>query len=49
LIELTDKNIVCLPIHDSFIVTKSNEKELNKAMKNAYMKVVGFKPGIDKK
>ena len=49
LIELSDKNIVCLPIHDSFIVTKSNEQELIKAMIKAYKKVVGFNPRIDKK
>ena len=49
LIELTDKNIVCLPIHDSFIVAESNEKELVNAMTNAYKQVVGFNPLIDKK
>ena len=49
LIELTNKNIVCLPIHDSFIVTESNEQELVKAMIKAYKKVVGFNPHIDKK
>jgi hypothetical protein len=49
LIELTDKNIVCLPIHDSFVVAESNEQELTEAMTNAYKSVVGFNPLIKKK
>ena len=47
----TRKGIVCLPVHDSFIVEEQYEKELKTVMEDAYKDVTGswYAPKIDKK
>ena len=43
LINLTKKDIVGLPIHDSLIVQKKHENTTEEIMKAAYFKETGFK------
>lgn len=43
---LTEKDIVCLPIHDSFIVAKKYESELRSLMEDSFQEVYSIKPLI---
>lgn len=43
---LTEKGIVCLPIHDSFIVAKKYESKLKALMENVFQEKLNFKPII---
>jgi len=47
LFNLMKKNIPCLPIHDSFIVSVSHREQLRTAMINAYKKHLNHEPIID--
>jgi hypothetical protein len=49
LMNLADHGIPVLPIHDSFIVQVQYRDALEKAMKDAYHKEVGFEPKVDQK
>ncbi len=49
ILELLDNDIVCLPIHDSFIVQADHEVVLSQAMSNASEKVLGIELKVDKK
>jgi hypothetical protein len=46
MLTLLEKNIVCLPIHDSFICQFHHAKDLHEAMTTAYKKVFKDKPKI---
>lgn len=46
LIRLLDLGIVCLPVHDSFLVTEEYAEELKQAMECCYTKIVGVAPVI---
>lgn len=43
------KGILCMCVHDSFIVPKQYEKELRKQMRAAYKSEMGYYPVIKKK
>ena len=43
---LLEKNIVCLPIHDSFICQFHHAKDLHEAMTTAYQMVLKDQPKI---
>ncbi len=43
---LTEKDIACLPIHDSFIVAKKYESELRSLMEDSFQELYSFKPVI---
>jgi hypothetical protein len=44
LVDLLKKNVVTLPIHDSFIVQKRHEGILRQAMDAAYERVLSGRP-----
>ena len=44
--KLTERGITCLPIHDSFIVAKKYEKELQDLMENYFYMIFEVKPKI---
>jgi len=46
MLTLLEKNIVCLPIHDSFICQIHHAKDLHEAMITAYQKVFKDQPKI---
>lgn len=46
MLELLSKKIVCLPIHDSFIVQQEHQEQLIAAMQHAYSTIVGGLPKI---
>jgi hypothetical protein len=43
---LLEDDILCLPIHDSFIVAKQHEHQLQKAMEDCFFEIYGVKPRI---
>jgi len=43
---LLEDNILCLPIHDSFIVAKQHEDQLYAAMEDCFFEIYGIKPRI---
>ena len=43
---LTNKGIVCLPVHDSFIVAKKYKSELHSAMEDIFFNTFNVKPII---
>lgn len=43
---LTEKNIVCLSVHDSFITAKKYEAELRSVMETIFYNTFGSKPII---
>jgi hypothetical protein len=45
----TDKEIPCLPVHDSFIVQCKHGEELKNVMHEMYLRHTGFECGIDVK
>jgi hypothetical protein len=45
----TENNIVCLPVHDSFIVEKKHELLLKSQMQNAYQSKLGFTINLTQK
>lgn len=47
--DMMEQGVVCLPVHDSFIVRTHNHKKLYKAMNEAFVKITGQEPVIDKK
>jgi len=49
MLRLKDKDIPCLPIHDSFIVPEKNEQELRYAMVEEAEALIGQTPRIEKK
>jgi hypothetical protein len=49
LIDLADKRIVCIPVHDSFIVKAGHEAELREAMARATHEVIGVVVPVDRK
>jgi len=49
LLSLMEKGVVCLPIHDSFIVQKNHAEKLRQAMVNAYLEVAGRPIGFKEK
>lgn len=49
MLRLIDKNIVSLPIHDSFIVQKEHSEDLHQAMIEEAQNISGQIPRIDKK
>ena len=49
MLELADKGIPSIPIHDSFIVQAQHEEDLSNAMQKAYVDEIGASPVIDKK
>lgn len=49
LLSLAEKNIVCIPIHDSFIVQKKYGRVLELAMMKAYSYYMNFRPYIQRK
>lgn len=42
-----EKDIVVLPVHDSYIIQQRHRDELIKTMTTEYQKIMGFKPIID--
>jgi hypothetical protein len=46
IVSLMDDGILCLPIHDSFIVTKAHRERLNHQMIMSYRDRLGFDPII---
>lgn len=46
MLSLLEKNIICLPIHDSFICQIHNARHLYEAMTTAYQKVIKDQPRI---
>ena len=49
LMTMTEHEIPCLPVHDSFIVPERHEDLLMTVMKNAYEEVMGFTPIVSVK
>ena len=49
MLNLARSNIVCLPVHDSFIVRMSNQIELNEAMDKVFKDIVKVNSKRDKK
>lgn len=49
LMNLIDKGIFAIPVHDSFIVEKQYQQELYDQMALSYQKFIGFTPRIDEK
>ncbi len=47
LLRMTEQDIPCLPIHDSYIVPAQHEKLLLMAMMEEYRKVMGFGPVVE--
>ncbi|WBF68505.1 hypothetical protein LN040_05215 [Desulfovibrio subterraneus] len=47
MLQLAEKNIPCLPVHDSFIVQSQYEDELVKAMQSTFVDQYGHVPVID--
>ena len=48
LMAMTERQIPCLPVHDSFIVPVRHEAKLREAMVRSYTEVMGFKPLVDR-
>ena len=48
LMAMTERQIPCLPVHDSFIVPARHEAKLREAMMRSYMELMGFKPLVDR-
>lgn len=46
IVKLMDKGILCLPIHDSFIVAERFRDELYEQMRSSYQNALGFEPII---
>jgi hypothetical protein len=46
MMKLLDKDILCLPVHDSFICQERHLSELKKAMKQSYKEVLGIMPKL---
>lgn len=49
LMTMTEHEIPCLPVHDSFIVPEKHEDFLMTAMKDSYEEVMGFTPIVSVK
>jgi hypothetical protein len=43
---MTEANIVCLPVHDSFIVNRQHEETLRKVMDEAFYEIFLLHPSI---
>jgi len=48
LMAMTERQIPCLPVHDSFIVPARHEDRLREAMMRSYTELMGFKPLVDR-
>jgi len=48
LMAMTERQIPCLPVHDSFIVPARHEDRLREAMMRSYMELMGFEPLVER-